>query len=281
MPLLASAPCGALPRLLFGAFGPCAHGSNAFGGEECPAQREVRPEQRPGEQHVAQERAAEKRDRARVTIREPLERIAVGQCLFEPAHEVADQEKRQARAQRGARDAPDALRAPKGRPAEQRVAGEVHPRQRVWLPPVRGEVDREVFEGDGRWREYEGGVDDWLTQSRRAALWSSRSESAVPNESKAKVEQKTESAAPAEVKRLGASATRTARKLSYKEQRELEGLPVRLEALEREQLALRQALADPAIYTTDPLGAARMHERDAAIEDELMQCLERWEELSS
>ena len=52
-------------------------------------------------------------------------------------------------------------------------------------------------------------------------------------------------------------------------------------ALEAEQQDLRKALADAEIYTRDPMGAARMHERDAAIEDELMQCLERWEELSS
>jgi ATP-binding cassette subfamily F protein uup len=54
-----------------------------------------------------------------------------------------------------------------------------------------------------------------------------------------------------------------------------------MEALEKEQLALRQALAEPDIYVRDPMGAAGMHERDAAIEEELMQCLERWEELSS
>jgi ATP-binding cassette subfamily F protein uup len=54
-----------------------------------------------------------------------------------------------------------------------------------------------------------------------------------------------------------------------------------MEALEQEQQRLRAALAEPDIYTRDPMGAARMHERDAAIEEELLQCLERWEELGS
>ena len=54
-----------------------------------------------------------------------------------------------------------------------------------------------------------------------------------------------------------------------------------MEALEKEQMALRQSLTDPDIYVRDPMGAASLHERDAAIEEEWMQCLQRWEELSS
>ena len=46
-------------------------------------------------------------------------------------------------------------------------------------------------------------------------------------------------------------------------------------------MLFRSALSDAQIYTRDPMGAARLHERDAAIEEELMQCLERWEELGS
>ena len=153
-----------------------------------------------------------------------------------------------------------------------------------------------VFEGEGRWREYEGSVEDWLTQSRRAALWAEQA-SAGPravgtgaatgsaHEGDTGMAPDTPPAqaseAPAAPATASASATRPARKLSYKEQRELAQLPARMQALEQEQLALRQTLAEPDIYTRDPLGAAQLHERDAAIEDELMQCLERWEELGS
>jgi ABC transport system ATP-binding/permease protein len=86
---------------------------------------------------------------------------------------------------------------------------------------------------------------------------------------------------PAPVSAKVDAPPRNSKKLSYKEQRELEGLPAKMQALEQEQLALRQALADADIYVRDPMGAAQMHGRDAAIEEELMQCLQRWEDLSS
>jgi ATP-binding cassette subfamily F protein uup len=138
-----------------------------------------------------------------------------------------------------------------------------------------------VFEGDGRWREYEGGIEDWLTQSRRAALWV-QAANPIPPSSEAEQPARPSTVKPESPKpQADAQGTRASRKLSYKEQRELEGLPAKMQALEQEQQALRTALAQPDIYSRDPLGAARMHERDAAIEDELMQCLERWEELGS
>ena len=136
-----------------------------------------------------------------------------------------------------------------------------------------------VFEGEGRWREYEGGVEDWLTQSKRTALWAQAAGASVTKSVPAvPVSAPALASTPAPT---DAKATRGVRKLSYKEQRELEGLPAQMEALEQEQQQLRSALADPDIYSRDPMGAARMHERDAAIEEELLQCLERWEELGS
>ncbi len=70
-------------------------------------------------------------------------------------------------------------------------------------------------------------------------------------------------------------------KLSYKDQRELDALPARIEALEQEQQSIRAELADGTIYARDGQRAASLHARDAAIEDELMAALERWENLSS
>ena len=140
-----------------------------------------------------------------------------------------------------------------------------------------------VFEGDGRWREYEGGVQDWQTQSRRAAeLWATSAALNPPlqplhaSSGTVTAGDAAAKAAP-EVK----GETPIKRKLSYKEQRELTALPTQLAALEQEQQSLRQTLADPDIYTRDPIGAARMHERDAAIDAELLQCLARWEALES
>ena len=70
-------------------------------------------------------------------------------------------------------------------------------------------------------------------------------------------------------------------KLSYKEQRELDGLPDHIAALESEQLALRGELADGTLYQRDPQRAADLHTRDVEIADLLMQALERWEQLST
>ena len=77
---------------------------------------------------------------------------------------------------------------------------------------------------------------------------------------------------------IGSGASRHARN---KEQRELEALPAQIDALETEQATLRAELADTSIYQRDAQRAAALHTRDAAIEDELMQALERWEELGA
>ena len=71
------------------------------------------------------------------------------------------------------------------------------------------------------------------------------------------------------------------RKLSYKEQRELEALPGLIESLEQEQKSISEQLADGSLYRTDGAQAAQLAERSAQIEDELMQALERWEALGA
>ncbi len=136
----------------------------------------------------------------------------------------------------------------------------------------------------GLWREYEGGVQDWLLQSQRTraaqAAQNAKAEQAAGEKEKApraKSQQRTDAAASAPAS-VSAPAKR---KLSYKEQRELEALPGQIEALEAEQKALRLELEDTGIYQRDARRAAALHARDAAIEDELMQALERWEELGA
>ncbi len=126
-----------------------------------------------------------------------------------------------------------------------------------------------AHEGDGQWREYEGGVEDWLTQSQRSR-------------------DIRVAAAPADSKEASAAPTATApvrasnsTKLSYKERRELEALPDLIDALEKEQGQLRQELADGSLYVKDAQRATALHTRDAAIEEELMAALARWEELSA
>jgi ATP-binding cassette subfamily F protein uup len=128
-----------------------------------------------------------------------------------------------------------------------------------------------AYEGESRWREYEGGVQDWLTQSQRTRALAG---AAAPKA--AKVAEPAAAPAP-----TAAPAAAARRKLSYKEQRELEALPGRIEALEQEQAQIHAALADGSLYATDGARAAQLATRNAAIEDELMAALERWEALGS
>ena len=131
-----------------------------------------------------------------------------------------------------------------------------------------------VAEGEGRWREYEGDVEDWLTQSARSrALQATSKSGASPDRMALGSGEKTSKPAAQTPARAG--------KLSYKEQRELDALPAHIEALEAEQAALRAELEDASLYARDPQRAAALHARDAAIEDELMAALERWEALSA
>ncbi len=125
-----------------------------------------------------------------------------------------------------------------------------------------------VSEGDGAWREYEGGVEDWLQQSRRAAALAAKEAS--------KAEPVKAVAAP-----VAAPVAPARRKLSYKEQRELDELPARIEALESEQKRLSEQLAGGAIYAESPQRVAEVHARHGQIDEELMALLERWETLSA
>ncbi|HEX7638554.1 MAG TPA: ABC transporter ATP-binding protein, partial [Burkholderiaceae bacterium] len=68
-------------------------------------------------------------------------------------------------------------------------------------------------------------------------------------------------------------------KLSYKEQRELDELPARLETLEAEQKALGELLSGSELYTHGGARIAEVQARYAQIEEELMVLLERWEAL--
>ena len=71
------------------------------------------------------------------------------------------------------------------------------------------------------------------------------------------------------------------RKLSFKEQRELDGLPERISALELEQKDITEALADGSLYAIDNVRAMKLATRSAQIDDELMTALERWETLGA
>ena len=121
-----------------------------------------------------------------------------------------------------------------------------------------------VFEEDGKVQEYVGGYSDWARRGHSLAV------SDDPYEQRKKKREAAES-----------RRQRKANKLSYKDQRELDGLPGEIERLEAEIAAMQENIAAPDFYARD---AERVQEklRDlGAAEDELERLIERWGELET
>jgi ATP-binding cassette subfamily F protein uup len=139
---------------------------------------------------------------------------------------------------------------------------------RTFLDNVVTEVI--VSEGEGMWREYVGGYSDWERVKNEAA----RAPAAAPavKSSPAKATEMSSSAQNAASKKV---------KLSYKEQRELEELPLLIASLEDEQSAITAQLNAPDFYKTNPADARRINARFAEIEDLLLDTLDRWERLEA
>ncbi len=114
-----------------------------------------------------------------------------------------------------------------------------------------------VFEGRGRVREYVGGYDDWLRQ-RPAEAESSK---AAPSPKKAR--QRTAPTRP--------------RKLTFKERRELEGMPDAIDKLEAEKQTLFETLSDPDLYRSAGAEVAEYKARLEELEQELAEAYARWE----
>ena len=143
-----------------------------------------------------------------------------------------------------------------------------------------------AYEGNGHWREYEGGVQDWLVQSQRArSLRAASGGSAGSSSGPAPVAAPAKAVKPENIeekKNMSASngqSTLLKKKLSFKEQRELDALPAKIAALEAEQSTIRAQLADGSLYASDPKQAVALQTRDVQIDEELLGALEKWESL--
>jgi ATP-binding cassette subfamily F protein uup len=121
-----------------------------------------------------------------------------------------------------------------------------------------------VAEGAGLWREYVGGWSDWLRMRPPPVAVCAPAAPAA------------ERSAP---KPVPPAAPERPRKLGFKEQRELQELPSRIEALEAEQAALAARMQAPDAYRRDAREQHADHRRLEAIEAELLALLERWESL--
>jgi ATP-binding cassette subfamily F protein uup len=120
-----------------------------------------------------------------------------------------------------------------------------------------------VFEGHGQIGEYVGGYDDWLHQHSQ-------------QRTDKKPDQKI-----AAIKTKPKGNDNKPKKLSYKDQRELEQLPLQIETLETELNAIQQQMADPEFYQQGGEVIADAKDRLEQLEQELAVCFERWEELEA
>jgi ATP-binding cassette subfamily F protein uup len=139
-----------------------------------------------------------------------------------------------------------------------------------------------AYEGDAKWREYEGGVSDWLIQTKRAnAINAAQGKTTAKpfNYEREQLQKQEQATAAVSATAPAAPAPVKAKKLSFKEQRELDGLPDLIAALEAEQVEINAALADGSLYAVDNVRAMKLATRNAQIDDELMAALERWEVL--
>ena len=122
-----------------------------------------------------------------------------------------------------------------------------------------------VFDGKGNIDEYIGGYQDYLQQRPDPAVLAAK---AAAKKAQAKVD-----AAPV--------VQTPKKKLSYKEQRELDQLPVETAALEAEQAELSAKLADGSWFVSDVDAATKASQRLSEIDELLLEKLERWEELEN
>jgi ATP-binding cassette subfamily F protein uup len=121
-----------------------------------------------------------------------------------------------------------------------------------------------ALEGEGKVGEYVGGYSDWLRQ-KPAGL--AAAESTTP------VAKKVETPA------VTPSNEKPKRKLSYKDARELEQLPARIEQLEAEVAKHAEAMNDPSFYQQDNAAIQRANDALAKVQAELEMAYARWAEL--
>jgi ATP-binding cassette subfamily F protein uup len=128
-----------------------------------------------------------------------------------------------------------------------------------------------VMEGDGVVGEYVGGYTDWQRHAARVEAATAAAPAAVAGPRPAAAPAPAASAEPAAPKR----------KLSYKDARELEQLPLKIETLEKDVEGLTAAMNDPAFYQRSAPDMAAHTQKLEAVQAELDAAYKRWEELDS
>ncbi|MEN6441215.1 MAG: ATP-binding cassette domain-containing protein [Syntrophobacter sp.] len=119
-----------------------------------------------------------------------------------------------------------------------------------------------VLEGGGGVGEFVGGYDDWLRQSQKPASPDTGKAIVKPEKQRVKRESQPKN-------------------ISFKEQRELESLPGRIEELEEELEKLYQLLSDPSLYQQSGSEVPKVKARLEDLKQEITEAYRRWDELET
>jgi ATP-binding cassette subfamily F protein uup len=139
-----------------------------------------------------------------------------------------------------------------------------------------------VFEGHGKVREYVGGYADWLRQGGKVeslAEWDSGAMAPDTPDVPAPVASKPEVATPASAPAPAQTPAQPKVKLTYKLQRELDGLPAQMEKLEHELAKWQAQVNDASFYQQSVEKTTEVLDKMAAKQVELDKAMERWAEL--
>ncbi|MDL4861313.1 ATP-binding cassette domain-containing protein [Halomonas elongata] len=138
-----------------------------------------------------------------------------------------------------------------------------------------------AFEGEGKVREYVGGYSDWVRQGGKLppAPWEGAARQRA--EPVAEAESGGSRKSPEGASTAGTSPAPKRAKLSYKLQRELDGLPAEIERLEGEVAEFERQVGDPAFYQQDPDTVTATLQALSDKQAELDTAMERWMELEA
>lgn len=130
-----------------------------------------------------------------------------------------------------------------------------------------------AFEGDGHWREYEGGYEDWRIQNQR------RLDHMQIDLNTSVATKKSNESPTSRAKSNSSSSEGGAKKvlLSKKEKQELDKIPHDIDALELRQSEIAELLSKPSIYQSNPHEAKRLQDETALNQEKIHQLMQRWE----
>jgi ATP-binding cassette subfamily F protein uup len=134
-----------------------------------------------------------------------------------------------------------------------------------------------AYEGDGFWREYEGGYEDWKIQKKRTEEYRAAQSNGTLQVQVADQPKSERGGVSKDVSTPKPKSN--VQKLNSKERQELEDIPLKIDALEKEQAEIGVSLGDADLYKNKPDQVIQFQGRLKVIEGQLSKLMSRWEDL--